>query len=162
ESCPTFNEDFTVSKLGEKENTLAFFPCGERWKGVKYGDGIEHAVKVAASSLYEAAALGRRRFPQCDWRPEALLPVGDVGGVGPADDAQAEGGGAGEVVESRRRQANGCSGQTETSEQARGVDCFGQTVRRFVTLERLPQESDRHLRLNGKQTLWRMANTRKL
>jgi acyl transferase domain-containing protein len=42
------------------------------------GDGVEHAVEVAASSLYEAAALGLRRFRQCDWSREPSFEAGTL------------------------------------------------------------------------------------
>ena len=40
------------------------------------GDGVEHAVEVAAASVYEAAALGLQRFRRCDWSREPSFEAG--------------------------------------------------------------------------------------
>src|SRR5437868_3634440 len=42
------------------------------------GDGVEHEVEVVASSLYEAAALGLRRFRRCDWSREPSFQAGTL------------------------------------------------------------------------------------
>ena len=44
----------------------------------RYCEGVEHEVEVAASSLYEAAALGLRRFRQCDWSREPSFQTGTL------------------------------------------------------------------------------------
>jgi hypothetical protein len=45
---------------------------------IRDGDGVEHAVEVAAASLCEAAALGLQRFRRCDWSREPSFQGGTL------------------------------------------------------------------------------------
>ena len=42
------------------------------------GEGVEHSVEVAASSLYEAAALALNKFRRCDWSREVSFEAGTL------------------------------------------------------------------------------------
>jgi hypothetical protein len=42
------------------------------------GEGVEHAVEVAAASLYEAAALELQRFRRCEWSREPSFEAGTL------------------------------------------------------------------------------------
>jgi hypothetical protein len=42
------------------------------------GEGVEHPLEVAASSLYEAAGLALQRFRRCDWSRQPSFEAGTL------------------------------------------------------------------------------------